>query len=60
MLLAAFEAVLEIRFRGIQGADKVRQGEYALQDHARGSEIVRLRPWNGAFLPGQRVDMSRV
>jgi len=41
-------------------ADKVRQGEYALQDHAKGFEIVRSRPWNGAFLPGQRVDMSRV
>jgi hypothetical protein len=54
----AFEAVLEIRFRGIQGADKVEQREYALQDHTKGYEITRSRPWVGAFLPGQRVAMS--
>ena len=54
----AFQAVLEIRFRGIQGDDKVRNKEYALQDRARGFEITRARPWQSAFLPGQRVDMS--
>ena len=56
----AFEAVLEARFRGIQGWDKVQQREYALQDRRRGSEISPSRPWGGAFLPGQRIDMSFV
>jgi len=56
----AFQAVLEIRFRGIQGADKVQNREYTLQDRARGFEITRVRPWQSAFLPGQRVDMSLI
>jgi len=56
----AFEKILELRFRGIQGADKVLHREYVFQDHAMGSEIVRSRPWQGAFLPGQRVYMSFV
>ncbi|KAK1754244.1 hypothetical protein QBC47DRAFT_403629 [Echria macrotheca] len=56
----ALHAVLEARFRDIQGADKVSRNEYSFQDRATGREVVRTRPWEGAFLPGQRVDMSFV
>ncbi|KAK3367404.1 hypothetical protein B0T24DRAFT_390146 [Lasiosphaeria ovina] len=56
----ALHAVLEIRFRNIQGADKIERREYSLQDHRTGREISRSRPWEGAFLPGQRVDMSLI
>lgn len=55
---AAFEAVLETRFRGIQGYEKVVNGNWMLQDHATGQDISRKSCWEGAFLPGQRVDMS--
>ena len=55
---AAFEAVLETRFRGIQGYEKVVNGHWTLQDHATGRDISRKSCWEGAFLPGQRVDMS--
>jgi hypothetical protein len=55
---AAFEAVLEKRFRGIQGYEKVVNGKWTLQDHATGRDISRTRCWEGTFLPGQRVDMS--
>lgn len=55
---AAFEAVLETRFRGIQGYEKVVNGHWTLQDHTTGRDISRKSCWEGAFLPGQRVDMS--
>lgn len=55
---AAFEAVLETRFRGIQGYEKVVNGHWTLQDHATGRDISRTSCWEGAFLPGQRIDMS--
>lgn len=55
---AALEAVLETRFRGLQGHDKVVCGHWMLQDRATGREISRKRCWEGAFLPGQKIDMS--
>lgn len=55
---AAFEAVLETRFRGVQGYEKIISGHWTLQDHATGRDISRQSGWEGAFLPGQRVDMS--
>lgn len=54
----ALDAVIETRFRGLQGHDKIQSGHWTLQDHATGREISRRRNWEGAFLPGQRVDMS--
>jgi hypothetical protein len=54
----AFDAVLELRFRKIQGHTKVRRQEYALQEHTTHREILRTRQWDGAFLPGQKIDMS--
>jgi hypothetical protein len=54
----ALDAVLETRFRGLQGHDKVQSGLWTLQDHATGREISRRRNWEGAFLPGQKINMS--
>jgi hypothetical protein len=54
----ALNAVLETRFRGLQGHKKIQDGHWALQDHATGRAISRRRNWEGAFLPGQRVAMS--
>lgn len=57
---SALEAVLGTRFRGIQGHDKVQSGQYVLQEHNTGLEISRERNWEGAFLPGQKINMSLV
>ena len=54
----ALNAVLKARFRGLQGHEKVQRGHWQLRDHATGRGICRRRNWEGAFLPGQRVDMS--
>ncbi|KAH7410535.1 hypothetical protein BKA64DRAFT_357102 [Cadophora sp. MPI-SDFR-AT-0126] len=56
----ALDAVLELRFRKIQGHTKVKRREYILQEHSTKREISRTRHWEGAFLPGQRIDMSLI
>ncbi|KAF2108018.1 hypothetical protein BDV96DRAFT_672475, partial [Lophiotrema nucula] len=45
----AFNAVMEIRFKDVQGYKKER---------ATKREIEQTRPWQLAFLPGQIVEMS--
>lgn len=57
---SALETVLETRFRGIQGHDKVQSGEYVFQEHRTGLEISWGRNWEGAFMPGQKINMSLV
>jgi hypothetical protein len=54
----AFNAVLQIRFREMQGFEKVKQKQYGLQDKASKRDIEDSRPWQRAFLPGQRIEMS--
>jgi hypothetical protein len=54
----AFNAVLEIRFREIQGFHKIKRKQYGLQDKATKRDIEQSRPWQRAFLPGQRIEMS--
>lgn len=56
----AFDAVLELRFRTVQGHKKVKNKEYIIQEHVTRREIRRNQPWEVSFLPGQRVDMSLV
>ena len=55
-----FDAVLELRFRNLQGYRKVRNKEYVLQEHATGREATRDRPWQSCFLSGQRYNMSLI
>jgi hypothetical protein len=54
----AFDAVLEIRFRGMQGHRKITQQQYELHDQISGKDIKKSRVWPRAFLPGQTVAMS--
>lgn len=56
----ALDAVLELRFRKIQGHAKVKRLEYTFQEHATKRVISRSRHWEGAFIPGQRIDMSLI
>jgi len=56
----AFHAVLEVRFRGIQGTKKVLKKEYALQNRATGRDIGFSQKWEMVFLPGQWVVMSMI
>jgi hypothetical protein len=56
----AFDAVLELRFRTVQGHKKVKNKEYVIQEHVTRREIRRNQPWETSFLPGQRIDMSLV
>ncbi|CAN9225294.1 unnamed protein product [Alternaria alternata] len=54
----AFNSVLEIRFKGLPGHQKMAQRDYSLQIGGTGREINQSRPWQSAILPGQRVQMS--
>jgi hypothetical protein len=56
----AFDAVLEVRFRGLDGHEKVIKRDFVLQEHATGFEIRRSRAWEASILPGQRIEMSFV
>jgi hypothetical protein len=54
----AFNSVLELRFENMQGHRKMKQRDYSLQVGGNGKEIEQSRPWQRAFLPGQKVEMS--
>ncbi|KAF2445023.1 hypothetical protein P171DRAFT_514070 [Karstenula rhodostoma CBS 690.94] len=54
----AFNAVLELRFRDLQGFKKVQDKQYGLQEKATRRDIDQTRPWQRVFLPGQRIEMS--
>ena len=54
----AFRAVMENRFLNMQGFRKIQQRKYGLQDRATKRAIEQTLPWQGAFLPGQRVEMA--
>jgi hypothetical protein len=54
----AFNAILEIRFRGLQGHRKITKKQYELHDRATGRDIDQSQLWQRALLPGQRVEMS--
>jgi len=54
----AFNAVLQIRFRNMQGFKRVMEKQYSLQEKVTKRDIDQNRPWQRAFLPGQRIEMS--
>ncbi|KAH4905054.1 hypothetical protein HBI80_096760 [Parastagonospora nodorum] len=54
----AFDSILEIRFCGRQGHQKVIHKQYELQDGRTGRNLERSQSWERAFLPVQRVQMS--
>jgi hypothetical protein len=54
----AFHSILDVRFQNVPGHIKMRQRSYGLQVRGTKKEIEQSRPWQYAFLPGQRVEMS--
>jgi len=54
------ESVLTARFKNIPGGQKVKQGEYALQDRRSLNLIEKNQAFEASFLPGLRVDMSMI
>jgi hypothetical protein len=54
----AFHSILDVRFQNVPGHSKMRQRKYGLQVRGTKKEIEQSRPWQYAFLPGQRVEMS--
>lgn len=56
---AAFQAVLEVRFRDVPGLKKVSRLEYAMQDTASQKALdLANKSWQSLFRPGRRVVMS--
>ncbi|KAJ4389646.1 hypothetical protein N0V93_007118 [Gnomoniopsis smithogilvyi] len=55
---AAFQAVLEVRFRQVPGLKKVKGLEYAVQDTASKKALDLSKPWESLFRPGRKVVMS--
>jgi hypothetical protein len=54
-------AVLQNNFKAIgPGAEKIRNGEFAIQDSATKRDINLSLPWQACFYPGQQVDMSMI
>ncbi len=53
----AFDAWLEIQFRDLPGYRKVQNKHYVLHETVSNRDIERQRPWENAFLPGQRIVM---
>jgi hypothetical protein len=52
-------AVLQNNFKAIgPGAEKIRNGEFAIQDSATKRDINLSLPWQACFYPGQQVEMS--
>lgn len=56
----AFDAILEARFRGIQGLRKIQSKHFTLQEKKTGREVSREWNWEGAFISGQHIDMSLI
>jgi hypothetical protein len=55
-----FDSVLEMRFEGAPGLEKIKRKEYALQDQATRQDVNRKRKFDVSFLPGQKVHMSMI
>ena len=53
----AFDAWLEVQFRGVHGHTMVQDKRFVLHDSARNRDIQRDCPWDFAFLPGQNIVM---
>ena len=52
--------VLRDKFRGRKGARRVLRGKYVLRERGTYRELSQTLPWEMAFRPHQRVDMSLI
>lgn len=55
---AALQAVMELRFEGLESHEKIKRQEFVLLEPVTGLEINRNRPWEGTFRPGQKINMA--
>ncbi|KAF8856733.1 hypothetical protein BDZ45DRAFT_745206 [Acephala macrosclerotiorum] len=55
---AAFQAVMEVRFRHVPGLKKVQNNEYAIQERRSKRNLDLRAPWESVFLPGRKFNMS--
>ncbi|KAL9060941.1 MAG: hypothetical protein Q9162_000385 [Coniocarpon cinnabarinum] len=54
----AFDAIMEVKFRGQHGHRKIIDKEFALSETGNNREIRRERPWDGVIKPKQQIDMT--
>ncbi|KAH6975231.1 hypothetical protein BKA56DRAFT_675286 [Ilyonectria sp. MPI-CAGE-AT-0026] len=50
--------IIQRRFEGMKGRRRVARHQYALEDHASRKELNQTMPWDHAFRPYQKVNMS--
>lgn len=50
--------IIQRRFEGMKGGRRVARHKYALEDHASRKELNQSVPWDHAFRPYQKVNMS--
>ena len=60
LILKAFDAILEVRFRQLPGHRKIKQKQYALRSNLINKDVDRSIPFSRCFLPGRRYDMSMI
>ena len=60
LILQAFDAILEVRFRQLPGHRKVKEKKYALRSSFINKDVDTSIAFSRCFLPGQRYDMSMV
>lgn len=53
-----FEFILKERFKGQKGARRVQRKRYSLREDNTHQEIDESMPWESAFMPHQKVNMS--
>ena len=57
---AALEYVLQQQFMGRKGARRVQRRQYVLRERGTHRELSQSLPWEKAFRPCQKVDMSLI
>ena len=56
----ALVAVLAINFQKVGAAEKIHNGEFAIEDSITKQDINLKTDWDICFFPGQRVEMSMI
>lgn len=57
---AVLEFILNERFKGKKGARRVQHKRYTLVEDKTHREVDQSIPWDGAFLPYQKINMSLI
>lgn len=51
---------MEVRFRHVPGLRKVQNNEYSIQETLSKRKLNMKGPWESAFLPGRKFNMSMI